>query len=87
LLRHIAAFRRYPSAGLASRLSGTAHVTFTINRAGGLVAVWLQQTSGSDILDGEAIETIRRSQPFPAIPSDLPDPLTATLPVSFVPPP
>jgi TonB family protein len=87
LLRHISTFRRYPSAGLSARLSGTVHVAFTINRSGALLAVWLQQTSGSDVLDTEAIETIRRAQPFPAIPSDLPDPLTAMLPVSFVSPP
>lgn len=87
LLRHIANFRHYPSAALAPRLSGTAHIAFTINRTGGLLAAWLQTSSGSDILDAEALETIHRSQPFPPIPSDLPDPLTATLPVSFVPPP
>jgi protein TonB len=86
LLRHLSNYRRYPTAGLGPRLSGTAHVAFTLNRSGELLAVWIQQGSGSDVLDTEALATVRRSQPFPAPPEDMPDPLTVTLPISFVPP-
>lgn len=83
LLRHIANFRQYPAAALGARLNGTAHVAFTINHAGDLLAVWLQQSSGSQVLDAEALATIRRSQPFPTVPDDLPNPLTVTVPISF----
>lgn len=86
LLRHISDFRQYPAAGLGARLSGTSHVAFTLNRAGALLFVTIQQSSGSQILDDEAIATIRRSQPFPVVPDDLPDPLTVTVPVDFVAP-
>lgn len=86
LLDHIARFRRYPAAALGLRLQGTTQVVFTINRAGTLLAVWIAHSSGSEVLDTEALDTIHRSQPFPAIPDDLSDPLTAALPISFIPP-
>jgi TonB family protein len=87
LLGHISNFRQYPAAGVGQRLGGTAYIAFTINRAGTLLAASLQRSSGNEILDGEALATIRRSQPFPNVPDDLPDPLTVTLPIAFVPPP
>ena len=85
LLSHIARFRRYPQLARFGE-HGVAQVIFSMRRDGTVGEVWVRQSSGHLILDEAATETIRRAQPLPAIPQDLPDKLTILLPISFDPP-
>jgi protein TonB len=85
LLGHIARFRRYPPAAQSGQ-HGVALVMFAMRRDGAVSEVWVRTSSGHLLLDEAATETIRRAQPLPTIPPDLPDRLTVLLPVSFDPP-
>jgi protein TonB len=73
LLRHVAQYQRYPNAARPLHLQGKVDTQFAIGRDGQLLGVWVRTSSGQMILDKEAIETIRRAQPLPPIPPELPE--------------
>ncbi len=77
LLTHIERYQRDPGA------SGTVLVLFAMRRDGTLVRLNVKSSSGRPLLDQEAIETIRRAQPLPRIPADMPDLITVLVPVEF----
>ena len=85
LLRHIAKFQHYPSAARGRQLQGTVETLFSIGRNGRLLGVWVKRSSGQELLDKEAIETIKRAQPLPSIPSELPDRLNIQVQLAFDP--
>jgi periplasmic protein TonB len=51
--------------------SGTASLSFTINRSGSIVSSRLSGSTGSSTLDQKALEMVRRANPFPAPPSEV----------------
>ncbi len=77
LLTHIERYQRDPGA------SGKVLVLFAMRRDGTLVRLDVKASSGRALLDQEAMETIRRAQPLPRIPADMPDLITVLLPVAF----
>lgn len=83
LLAHIERYQRYPNAARRDGLQGTVLVAFAMRRDGSVVKVGVKSSSGRQILDQEAIETVRRAQPLPSIPADMPEQLTVLLPVAF----
>ena len=83
LLAHIERYRRYPDAARFDGMQGTVQVLFVMRRDGSVLDVRVKSSSGRAVLDNEAIETIRRAQPLPLIPSELPDQLNILLPVAF----
>lgn len=83
LLRHISHYQRYPKAAEPLHLQGTVATVFSISRTGRLLGVWVKASSGAEVLDEAAIETIRRAQPLPAIPAELPDPLKIEVKLGF----
>ncbi len=85
LYMHIGQFEHYPDSAKAENLRGTAQVLFSMDRKGRLLAVELKISSGSPLLDQEAVDTVRRAAPLPQIPADLPQQLTILLPVEFSP--
>lgn len=85
LLRHVARFQRYPNAARALNLQGKVDMRFSLSRDGTLLGVWVKTGSGQVVLDKEAIDTIRRAQPLPAIPRELPDRLNVQLQLEFAP--
>jgi protein TonB len=85
LFRHIARYQRYPSAARLQQLQGTVETVFSMKRDGSLLGVWVKTTSGQALLDKEAIETIRRAQPLPPIPSNLPERLNIQVLLEFDP--
>lgn len=60
--------QRYPRAAKRQRLKGEVHVRFTIARNGSVSAIRIARSSGSEILDRAAVDTVRRAAPFPKIP-------------------
>jgi protein TonB len=84
LQRHIGRFRRYPSSAQSGQ-RGIVHVVFSMRRDGTVSEIAVRRSSGHPALDEAATDTIRRAQPLPTIPPDLPDILTISLPVSFDP--
>jgi protein TonB len=83
LLRHVARYQHYPRA--AHHLQGKVDAQFSMSRDGTLLGVWVETSSGQAILDQEAIETIRRAQPLPPIPPELPAPLKDHIVLQFDP--
>ena len=83
LLNHLNRHKRYPSEARNRREQGTVLVAFKINRAGNLVASHIVRSSGSSILDEEALTTLKRADPMPP-PSHADTPnIDLTLPIQF----
>lgn len=74
--------KRYPADAKNAR--GIAQVAFSIDRKGRVMSSHVVKSSGSAALDHEALELIRRAQPFPPPPAAMPDAdLSLTVPVRF----
>jgi protein TonB len=59
---------RYPKG--AGRAGGEAHVEFTVSAAGKVSGIRVVVSTGNATLDAEAVRTVKRAAPFPAIPAD-----------------
>ncbi len=68
---HLQRFKQYPSSAKAAGQQGTARVSFTLSRSGGVISAGLGGSSGHSALDAETLAMVRRAQPFPAFPSDV----------------
>jgi protein TonB len=74
--------KRYPADARNDR--GVAQVAFSLDRKGRVMSSRIVTTSGSPALDREALEMIKRSQPFPPPPAALPGTeVSLTVPVRF----
>lgn len=76
--------KRYPDVARAREEQGAAAVAFTMDRSGHVLSAKLVRSSGSPSLDEEAVAMVRRADPLPPMPSELPgSTLTLTVPVTF----
>ncbi len=85
VLGHLAHFKRYPGDARQRKRAGAAWVRFQVDRDGKLLASELVTSSGTVLLDREALQVLERAQPLPAPPVTLlrQGSVTVTLPVSF----
>lgn len=84
LLGRLQRAKRYPDLARARREEGGAHLTFTMDRNGRVLSARIARSSGSVELDAETLALVRRAEPLPAPPADVPgDPLTLTVPLRF----
>ena len=72
LYETIARNSRYPAAARRLHLSGVTQLAFRLDRAGNVLTSWIQESSGSDVLDTAATDALTRAQPLPPIPVALP---------------
>jgi periplasmic protein TonB len=72
LYQAVANSSRYPAEARRQHLSGLTRVAFTLDRAGRVLESWIQDSSGSRLLDEAALDALDRAQPLPAIPLGLP---------------
>lgn len=86
LFAHVLRYRYYPDEARAARLRGAVRVQFAMTRDGRIMAAWVETSSGHMLLDDAALEALRRAQPLPAIPAELPDQLEVLLPLDYLPP-
>ena len=78
--------KRYPDSARARGVQGVVYVTVTVDRAGTVIASSVARSSGSSILDAEALELVRRSEPLPAPPSNVRPgqiDVDVTIPIAF----
>jgi protein TonB len=76
--------KSYPAAARARRQTGIAQLAFTINRRGMVTASRIVRSSSFAALDQETIATVRRAQPFPAPPPNMPgETFDFTIPIRF----
>jgi protein TonB len=85
VLGHLAHFKRYPGDARQRKRAGAAWVRFQVDRDGKLLASELITSSGTVLLDREALQVLERAQPLPAPPANVlhQGTVTVTLPVSF----
>ena len=85
VLSHLARFKRYPGDARQRKRAGAAWVRFQVDRDGKLLASELVTSSGTVLLDREALQVLQRAQPLPAPPASVlhQGTVTVTLPVSF----
>jgi TonB family protein len=82
LLARLARYNRYPAQ--ANSAEGVVSLAFTVDRKGNVVTSRIEKTSGSNVLDAEALALLARAAPFPAPPPEVADAdLTFILPVRF----
>ena len=79
---HLARFQRYPAQ--AKGATGVANLSFSIDRQGHVLNSQIIKSSGSAVLDAEALSLITRAAPLPPPPAAVPDTdLTFVLPIRF----
>ncbi|MBB5048377.1 protein TonB [Rhodopseudomonas rhenobacensis] len=84
LAAHLQRFKQYPSEARSAGVQGTAMLSFTVGRGGQVLGARLARSSGSASLDAETMAMIRRAQPLPAFPPEMPQrSLSFTVPVRF----
>jgi protein TonB len=66
VMAHLNRHKRYPGSG-----GGTSSVAFTIDRSGRVLSARLIRSSGSAVLDQEAMALARRASPVPAPPANI----------------
>jgi TonB family protein len=82
LVAHLAKLQRYPTQ--ARGVQGVASVAFTIDRQGRVVSSKVVKSSGSAVLDAEALDLIKRAVPFPPPPAEIADSdLSLVVPIRF----
>lgn len=76
--------KRYPDRLRRRGLQGAPVVRFRIDRAGRVLDCRLDRGSPHEGIDEAALETIRRAEPFPSMPDDLPgQTMEFTVPINF----
>ncbi|MGA1799048.1 TonB family protein [Sphingomonas sp. 4RDLI-65] len=71
VLGRLNAVKSYPSSARARRQQGVVLIRFTLDRAGTVLAVTLEQSSGFALLDREALALPKRASPLPGPPEDV----------------
>jgi len=79
----VAKQRRYPKLAAQRGWQGEVTLRVVVDGSGHLVEVAIQQGSGYEALDKEAMEMVRRAAPFPFAAGMRKEGLTITLPVQF----
>lgn len=72
LLAHLARHKRYPRAAQSHGDEGVVYLRFTMTRQGSVLSQRVEKPSGHELLDIEAVDLVRRAQPLPAPPPDVP---------------
>ena len=76
--------KHYPAAAQSRREQGVAQVFFSLDRQGRVINSRIARSSGANALDEEALALLRRAQPFPAPPRELPGVhVDLTVPIRF----
>lgn len=77
--------RRYPPRAKRQAIEGSVHLNFAVLSNGLSKDIKIVTSSGSKILDREAVSTIQRANPFPPIPSQInQDVVAMELSIAFV---
>jgi protein TonB len=84
LVAHINRYKRYPAEARARKMTGIVTVEFTLDPYGQVLSSRIAHSSGSAVLDEEAIALVRRAAPLPTPPQDIPpEGIPFAIPIHF----
>lgn len=84
LLSHLEREKRYPRTAQIRREQGVVDLRFVMDRAGKVLSAVIAHGSGFKDLDAEVLALIRRAEPLPSMPADIPQAqLELIVPVRF----
>jgi periplasmic protein TonB len=84
VVKHLQRYKRYPSEALSQSEEGVVLLSFSLDRNGHVLAHHIARSSGYADLDNEVMDMIRRAEPLPAFPANMPQAqLDLTVPISF----
>lgn len=84
LLAWLERHKEYPREARARRRQGTALLWVEIDRQGRVLSYAIRESAGDAALDGAVEKMIRRAQPLPALPAEMPQQrLSFVVPVQF----
>ena len=84
LAAHLERHKRYPYMARSRREEGTVVLRFIMNREGEIIESYVDQGSGSFLLDREVEDMLRRAKPLPPPPDDVAgNRLELVLPIQF----
>ncbi len=72
VLSQINRFKHYPPEARKAHVEGVVSVHFVMDADGNVLSSEIAKSSGRPVLDMEALATLRRAQPLPALPPDFP---------------
>jgi protein TonB len=82
LVARLARLQRYPPK--AHGAQGVVSLAFTIDRHGNVTSSRIVKSSGSALLDAEALDLIKRAAPLPSPPTEIADAdLSFVIPIRF----
>jgi len=81
---HINRYKRYPAEAEAHKMTGIVTVVFMLDRRGQVLSSRVMHSSGSAVLDEEAVDLLRRAAPLPTPPQDVPpEGIHLSIPIRF----
>jgi protein TonB len=84
LVRHLQAYKRYPSDAQSRNEEGIVLLGFSVDRNGRVLERHIVRSSGYPDLDAEVMSMIERAQPLPAFPASMTQAsLDLTVPIRF----
>jgi periplasmic protein TonB len=84
LAAHINRYKRYPAKARDHKMEGVVSVEFTLDRSGQILTSRVTASSGSAVLDEEAVALLRRAAPLPSPPEEVPpEGISLVLPIHF----
>jgi protein TonB len=72
LVARLERYKRYPSEALSRGEHGVVRLAFSVDRNGGVHLARILHSSGSHLLDHEALSLVARAAPLPPPPAELP---------------
>jgi protein TonB len=84
LMRQLQRFKRYPASAQSRKEEGVVLLSFSLDRAGHVLAHSIARSSGHADLDNEVMAMIMRAEPLPAFPESMQQTrVDLTVPIRF----
>jgi len=83
LAAHLERFKQYPEEARRNRRQGVAQIRFTLASDGRVLSVSVHRSTGSEVLDQEAIAWLHRASPLPIPPDGTPPNIALVVPMAF----